>query len=307
MSDKDHDLLITQFQDITGQDAERSRFYLESSGWDVEMALGSFYENDAMDVEDLEAARPQETEALKADERPKSDKAGTGPSSGLPASNISTFSSMFGSSKTNEDNDSSDSDGEEGQAFYAGGSETSGQQILGPKKDGAKFVKHMFKKAREHVAESVDPNSSAGPSSMASSRPTFTGSGFKLGSSEDAPTEVVQVASSEKEEEPRQFALKMWQNGFSIDDGPLRPYTDKENREFLIEVMNGRIPRELVREARGGEVMVNMEDHKDKPYEQPKVKVQFITNENHQVHKGLWELSAKKHFHCHTNIIVGIP
>ena len=273
MSDKDHDLLITQFQDITGQDAERSRFYLESSGWDVEMALGSFYENDAMDVEDLEAARPQETEALKADERPKSDKAGTGPSSRLPASNISTFSSMFGSSKTNEDNDSSDSDGEEGQAFYAGGSETSGQQILGPKKDGAKFVKHMFKKAREHGAESVDPNSSAGPSSMASSRPTFTGSGFKLGSSEDAPTEVVQGAPSEKEEEPREFAFKMWQNGFSIDDGPLRPCTDKENGEFLIEVLNGRIPRELVREARGGEVMVNMEDHKDKPYEQPKVKV----------------------------------
>ena len=98
MSDKDHDLLITQFQDITGQDAERSRFYLESSGWDVEMSLGRFYENDAMDVEDLEAARPQETEALKADERPKSDKAGTGPPSRLPASNISTFSSMFGSS-----------------------------------------------------------------------------------------------------------------------------------------------------------------------------------------------------------------
>ena len=37
--------------------------------------------------------------------------------------------------------------------------------------------------------------------------------------------------------------------------------------------MQGHIPRELVREARGGEVMVNMEDHKDKPYEKPKVKV----------------------------------
>ena len=47
-----------------------------------------------------------------------------------------------------DDEDSSDSD-EDGQAFYAGGSETSGQQILGPakKKDGADFVKHMFKKA----------------------------------------------------------------------------------------------------------------------------------------------------------------
>ena len=63
----------------------------------------------------------------------------------------------------------------------------------------------------------------------------------------------------------------MWQNGFSIDDGPLRAYNDQQNREFLNDVMMGRIPRELVREARGGEVMVNMEDHKDRMYEPPKV------------------------------------
>merc|ERR1711988_1409587 len=130
----------------------------------------------------------------------------------------------------------------------------------------------MFKKAREHGAEAVDPNSMGQAAGGASSRPTFTGSGFKLGSSEDTPSEVVQ-GTSKKEEEPREFALKMWQNGFSIDDGPLRDYNDKENREFLMEVMQGHIPRELVREARGGEVMVNMEDHKDKPYEAPKVKV----------------------------------
>jgi len=276
MSDEDHDLIITQFQDITGQDAERSRFYLESSVWDIEMALGSFYEADAMDIEDFEAARPQAEEASKpvvpkTEEKPKADRAPTGASSRQSASNINTFSSRFGSaSKPNDDN--SDSDGEEEQqAFYAGGSETSGQQVLGPKKNGAKFVKHMFKKAREHGAESVDPNSSEGQAG-GSSRPTFTGSGFKLGSSEDAPSEVIQGASSKKDEEPREFALKMWQNGFSIDDGPLRAYSDQENREFLTQVMNGHIPRELVREARGGEVMVNMEDHKDKPYEQPKVK-----------------------------------
>merc|ERR1711988_1689722 len=130
----------------------------------------------------------------------------------------------------------------------------------------------MFKKAREHGAEAVDPNSMGQAAGGASSRPTFTGSGFKLGSSEDTPSEVVQ-GTSKKEEEPREFALKMWQNGFSIDDGPLRDYNDKENREFLMEVMQGHIPRELVREARGGEVMVNMEDHKDQPYEKPKVKV----------------------------------
>ena len=85
-------------------------------------------------------------------------------------------------------------------------------------------------------------------------------------------SEVVPGASSKKDEKPREFALKMWQNGFSIDDGALRAYNDQQNREFLNDVMMGRIPRELVREARGGEVMVNMEDHKDQMYEPPKVK-----------------------------------
>ena len=229
MADEDHDLLITQFGDITGQDPERSKFFLESSGWDIELALGSFYEADGMDVEEFEDAQaeaPKEV-AANAGEKPKTDRAPTGgASSRQPASNINTFSSRFGS-KANDDNDSSDSDSEEGQAFYAGGSETSGQQILGPKKDGSKFVKHMFKKAREHGAEAVDPNSMGQAAGGASSRPTFTGSGFKLGSSEDTPSEVVQGTSSKKEEEPREFALKMWQNGFSIDDGPLRDYNDK--------------------------------------------------------------------------------
>lgn len=87
-------------------------------------------------------------------------------------------------------------------------------------------------------------------------------------------SEMIQGTSTKKDEKPREFALKMWQNGFSIDDGPLRAYNDHENREFLNDVMRGRIPRELVAEARGGEVMVNMEDHKDKMFEAPKV-IQF--------------------------------
>ena len=82
----------------------------------------------------------------------------------------------------------------------------------------------------------------------------------------------------------------MWQNGFSIDDGPLRAYNDQENRDFLTDVMNGRIPRELIREARGGEVMVNMEDHKDKPFEQPKVIFdREITKRSLMYEKSWWE------------------
>ncbi len=36
-----------EYQDITGADVERSQFFLESSNWNLEMALGSFFENEA--------------------------------------------------------------------------------------------------------------------------------------------------------------------------------------------------------------------------------------------------------------------
>lgn len=43
----------------------------------------------------------------------------------------------------------SSSDEDEGQAFYAGGSEHSGQQVLGPGKKKRDFVSEMFKSVQE--------------------------------------------------------------------------------------------------------------------------------------------------------------
>lgn len=53
-----------------------------------------------------------------------------------------------------QESDSEDSGNEEGQAFYAGGSDSSGQQILGPSKNknrGNKedLVAQMFKSVKE--------------------------------------------------------------------------------------------------------------------------------------------------------------
>ena len=151
-----------------------------------------------------------------------------------------------------------------GQAFYTGG----GQQVLGPskKKTGADLVQEMLKKAKESGAEAVDPSSRATTSSGPSA---FVGSGFKLGSSETAASEM--VAGASKPKPPKQFIIKMWQNGFSInEDGELRSYKDPANRSFLASVMAGRIPNELVQEAENGEVHVDIEDHKEEEYQQTK-------------------------------------
>merc|ERR1712002_290298 len=147
-----------------------------------------------------------------------------------------------------------------------------GNVILGPKKK--KFnVGDMSKAAREAGAEAIDPSESgAGPSGGPKA---FQGGGFKLGSD---TTESVQVGGGQpKRPEPRHFVLKMWKEGFSLDDGDVREYSDPGNREFLASVMRGTIPPELVKEAKGGEVHVDMEDHRQEEFVKPKVKAKPFT------------------------------
>ena len=65
----------------------------------------------------------------------------------------------------------------------------------------------MFKKAKESGAETVDPSSRAASSSGSTA---FVGAGYKLGSSEGAPAEMVSGATKPKE--PKQFIIKVITN-----------------------------------------------------------------------------------------------
>jgi UBX domain-containing protein 1 len=62
----------------------------------------------------------------------------------------------------------------------------------------------------------------------------------------------------------------LWKNGFTIDDGPLRSYDDQQNREFLDSIQKGVLPRELIKEAQGAEVHLDMQDKRDEEYVPPK-------------------------------------
>lgn len=81
----------------------------------------------------------------------------------------------FGSLSDFHNADSS-SEEEEGQAFYAGGSEHSGQQVLGPGKKKKDIISDMFKSCQEQSI-AADP-----PKIGGQQRPnTFRGTGYKLG------------------------------------------------------------------------------------------------------------------------------
>ncbi|XP_046752095.1 NSFL1 cofactor p47 [Diprion similis] len=266
----DREELVSQFRDVTGTDAERAQFYLDSSAWQLEVALASFYENDepaglvnepveevASDDDVGGLPRPKEptpTEIKPSQPRPK------------PKARFGTIADL--------QNRDSSSEEEEGQAFYAGGSEHSGQQVLGPGKK-SDIVGEMFKSCQEQAV-------SSDPRVTSQQRPsTFGGTGYKLGQT-SSDTEVTPSPSTQ-ESNTGLITLKLWREGFTLNDGDIRPYNDPGNREFLAAIKRGEVPMEIRQEVQGAEVRLDMEDHRHEEFVPPKVKVKAFTGKGHML------------------------
>ncbi len=69
--------------------------------------------------------------------------------------------------------------------------------------------------------------------------------------------------------------LKVYKNGFIVDDGPFRPLTKPENQKFMDEVKKGYIPKELVDKGYKdlGIALDNSQEKED--YEPPKEEKKF--------------------------------
>ncbi|XP_029418237.1 UBX domain-containing protein 2B isoform X2 [Nannospalax galili] len=133
------------------------------------------------------------------------------------------------------------------QRFYSGEHEYSGLHIVQP--PTGKIVNELFKEAKEHGA--VPLNEAA--------------------------------RSSSDDKAKVQILLKLWSNGFSLDDGELRPYSDPTNAQFLESVKRGEIPPELQRLVHGGQVNLDMEDHQDQEYIKPRLRFKAFSGEGQKL------------------------
>ncbi|XP_053963804.1 NSFL1 cofactor p47 [Anastrepha ludens] len=265
-----NDELIAQFIEISGGDENVARFYLASSNWSLEDALSHFLGNqvegeggsESVDqpIDRNSGGATVDPPPTNSTNRNRSETGGEGflkKSSDRPK--VATLNDMTKRSSNEE----------EGQAFYAGGSERSGQQVLGPpkRKNFREQLTDMFRMAQEHST-----GDAAGPSTSGA---VHWGQGVRLGMTD---TDHSVVASQQGEgtavEEKRPIVvLKLWSQGFSIDDGELRLYDDPENKEFLETVMRGEIPHELL--EMGWLVNVDVEDHRHEEYKRKAVPPKF--------------------------------
>lgn len=180
----------------------------------------------------------------------------------------------------NNESSDDDDDGEEGQAFYAGGSERSGQQVLGPprrKAEGHDVVSEVFRLAQENGAEVVEQRS-AGPSGSSS---LFAGAGYRLGMTPDDHEALPTTTRTPRPQTIEAVVLKLWRQGFSINNGELRQYEDPVNKEFLNSIKRGEIPNELRQMAGSGTVDFELEDHRHEEYKKPVTKVQAFSGKGH--------------------------
>ncbi|NWX22628.1 UBX2A protein, partial [Aegotheles bennettii] len=60
--------------------------------------------------------------------------------------------------------------------------------------------------------------------------------------------------------------IKLWKNGFTVNDGELRSYTGVANQQFLDSIKKGELPSELRKAFDKEEIDVKVEDKKDKMY-----------------------------------------
>ncbi|KAK9309474.1 hypothetical protein QLX08_000944 [Tetragonisca angustula] len=266
---------VNTFIDTTGVEPEEARFYLELSNWQLEVAIDTFYS-----PPNLPSWSNESTEGSSEEERADiSDKnIGSVKSSemeGKSSKDKIKPKSKFAMLSDLKDRESSPED-EEGQAFYAGGSEHTGQQILGPgkKKD---IVSDMFKSCqRQSIAAEPKPSGQQRPN-------TFSGTGYKLGQTSSDTEIVTATSSNHQQSNSGLITLKLWKDGFTINDSELRLYTDPENREFLETIKRGEIPPEIRQEIQGTEARLDMEDHHHETYVPPKAKVKAFSGKGHML------------------------
>ncbi|SPO36018.1 related to SHP1 - potential regulatory subunit for Glc7p [Pseudozyma flocculosa] len=216
---------------------------------------------------------------------------------------ISTFrdlvSSQSGSSRRggNQDGEDDDDDTDDEMNYFTGG-EKSALSVENPEArrrremGGNDLVNQILKKAAEQRRE--DGEGVAGPSSSTASSQAFTGRGRTINDSGAAETEASSVPSSSMpggfgatdrdsaagsddadEEGDGEVAIRhltFWQDGFSIEDGPLMRYDDPAHAATLDAINAGRAPLSLLNVRFGQRVELRVARRINEQYIPPPMK-----------------------------------
>jgi len=94
---------------------------------------------------------------------------------------------------------------------------------------------------------------------------------------------TVVIGANTDQQSSNSLVLKLWKDGFTINDSDLRSYDNSEAREFLSAIKRGEVPVEIRQQIQGAEMRLDMEDHRHEMYVAPKAKVKVFSGKGHML------------------------
>ncbi|KAI9655501.1 MAG: cytosolic Fe-S cluster assembly factor cfd1 [Trizodia sp. TS-e1964] len=289
----EHNTLIVEFCSLTGTEPSVAEQYLTENQWNLSVAVSEYYssleeeapdgdntfDGDEGDLRDQPANTPNTGQTLarggvvQAPASYNPPAPGNARSSRAANSRFATIGDLSrrqantpdGHSPSDDDGDYDDEGAGEPQDFFAGG-EKSGLAVQNPN-NPRHHVDAILKKARITSRNATRPGGGQEPEERNS---RFSGQGQTLGG-DDVPSQVVPDprANIPQPVEIARRILHLWQNGFSVDDGPNFSLDEPANSEILASIRRGQAPLRILNVQPGEDVDVVLENH-DENYRQLK-------------------------------------
>lgn len=281
MEEPHHEALVQQFNELTGAAPAEALQYLTANRWDLSSAAAEYFtsqdekqmEGDKKEATSVQDDKPY-TGPRTLDGKPVAEsdsKFGSSSRASAPQkkkSGIATLGSLSQEKETVDNFDDSDDDefkgGKEPRDLFAGG-EKSGLAVQDPTENynhPKKLARDILKMAKANAAR-LGGESSATPPSR------FRGNGQTLGG-DDTPSRVVPNPEQQAPELGLAMTktLHLWNDGFSIEDGPLRRFDDPQNAADLQMIRQGRAPVHLMGVRHNQPIDVQLIKH-DENYKAP--------------------------------------
>lgn len=155
-----------------------------------------------------------------------------------------------------------DDDEEKRESWFTGG-ERSGLSVQNPGRDaqvpGGDVVRDLLRRAAE-----------GGPAPEAAAKSkVFSGGGHKLGGDDQESEYIPDPENSAVGDAPQIRHLTFWQDGFSIEDGPLMRHDDPGNSQILDQVKSGLAPPSVLNVLPGQPVEVRITNRTHENYTPP--------------------------------------
>jgi UBX domain-containing protein 1 len=278
------DASVSQFLEITGADPGSAAAFLALTNGDVEAAVSTYFESGgvleavpgAAAAPDVPAVAPGPSVVSASSSAPASRparRAAPQPPHAAPGG-VATLASLAAGRNDSDDDES-------GRNYYAGG-EKSGQMIQDPRGRGRRGTgsgpgtagdgNPADPRGRDVSDAIFERARQRGPLSDAErdefqDRQSFTGAGYRLGDAATADVPVTRPDVVGRRNVTR--VLTFYQNGFTVDEGPLRAMDDPANAAFLRDIERGFVPKEM-EQPDIGNVSIHLIDMKDEQYVPPK-------------------------------------